>query len=345
MTPPPAPHRPRQSKDSGSTGLSTIVTSIIAAGVVLALAIAIGVPALFRYMKRREIDRRNQLSYEERSKMIINNLKAGVEFTVHDSNQTSGDSYTFRLQENDFVPVTDNAAWVRPFLYRIDRIVPDSKGRVSIDTGDDRRVSLAIDSLIIHNSEAPYSPITLRVADSPSMTAVLTYIDADVYNHCEKDSFNYHSYVGFVKGYLFESDPAGVSNKTMPGGTIDSDDDRAYYSYTLHADDFAPVAKGATGLKQFVCQVDNKVPDASGKVFVGTANARGWLNIDSLVHKASHRTFEPIPVKVNKSSNTLLLTELSVTTKNHKDKTKNEYKSYTATIHGYVFSKDPIISQ
>lgn len=343
-TPPPIPS-PRRGKDDRKDNLSTIVFSIIGVGIILALAIAIGVPAYFKHLKQQRIAKENEQYREEMSQMRISDLKEGREFYVRDAAQSAGDSYMFQLEEGDFAPVPQGATWMKPFIYRIDNMAPDSNGKVSVIACDRLRTLLPIDSLVFSSSDKPFAPITLHFADDPAKTVVLTYINADIYNHCEKDSISYHSYVAFVKGFLFDSGTAGENNKIMPGSGVERDHDNQLYTFTLHEDDFAPVIKGATGVKQFVCSVDNRVPDKAGKVFVGTANARAWLNIDSMVNKTTGKAFRPVTLKIKGSNDVVSLTEISVTTRLHSDKKNNEYKSYNATIHGYVFTTDSIISQ
>ena len=190
-TPPPIPS-PRRGKDDRKDNLSTIVFSIIGVGIILALAIAIGVPAYFKHLKQQRIAKENEQYREEMSQMRISDLKEGREFYVRDAAQSAGDSYMFQLEEGDFAPVPQGATWMKPFIYRIDNMAPDSNGNVSVIACDRLRTLLPIDSLVFSSSDKPFSPITLHFADDPAKTVVLTYINADIYNHCEKDSISYH---------------------------------------------------------------------------------------------------------------------------------------------------------
>ncbi|MDE6190987.1 MAG: hypothetical protein K2G47_05110 [Muribaculum sp.] len=345
MTPPPVPHRQKNNNDGGDGNLHKIVLIIIGIGIILAIAIVIGIPAFFKYMKQRDIDMKNAATYEAQTCQIVSNLKSGKEFRVHDREHSAGDSYMFQLPEGDFAPVPQGAQWIRPFICRIDNMVPDSAGRVSVIAGDGLRAPFAIDSLVFHNGEDYYTPVQIHFDGKPTMTGVLTYINADIYNHCVQDSINFSSYILFIKGFIFDSGSMGQNHINMPGKSEETDADEELHIFALNDDDFAPVVKGATGVKQFVCSVDNKMPDQAGRVFVGTANARAWLNIDSLVNKTADKNFEPVRLKVNGSNDVVTLTDLSITTRKHTGKKQNKQTSYNATIHGYVFTTDSITSQ
>lgn len=327
---------PSRSKDGDHrVSLTTIVCSIIGVGIVLAFVIVFGVTAFFKHLKQTRIDRENEISEERRSRYVTDKLNSGEEFSVHDINKADGDSYVFQIDSDGFAPIPANASRIKPFLCRIDNMVPDSTGCISIKSEEVLTARLPIDSLVLHNADNRFIPLTLHFEDDPGLSATLTYINADIYNHIAADTRKYHSYIVFVKGFIFESGCKTNNGAMFINPVIDNDGDDTISTFAL-PDDFAPVAKGATGVRQFVCQVDNIVPGKDGKVLVGTTNARAWLNIDSLIRK-SDSPFQPIFLKIKGSNDIVELTEVNVTTRNQR---KGGKKSYKAIINGYVYSKN-----
>lgn len=343
MTHPPYGKPTRPSGDGHRFSLKTIVLSIVGLGVVLAVLIITGIPAFSRYARQKHIDRENERYRVEASQQNISNLNTGNEFRPRNTDRIAGDSYAFQIPEGNFVYLPDNAKGIRQFLYRIDDIVPDSKGNVTIYPGDNITASLNIDSLVNISDDSEFSPVIMRVKGHPDLSAIATSINIDTYNRKDGD-IDYHSYIAFVKGYLLTS--GDFHNKEMPPSRIKSINSvhDSLYTFTLHADDFAPIAKDSKGVKEFVSHIDNIVPDKSGKVMIGSSNARAWLNIDSLIRNGSSDAFQPVFLKVKGNSNVVLLTELSINSLKHNNK-DGDYKSYNAMAKGYIFSKETITQE
>ncbi len=174
---------PSRSKDGDHrVSLTTIVCSIVGIGIVLAFVIVFGVTAFFKYLKQTRIDRENEISEERRSRYVTDKLNSGEEFSVHDINKTDGDSYVFQIDSDGFAPIPANASRIKPFLCRIDNMVPDSAGCISIKSEEGLTARLPIYSLVLHNADNRFIPLSLHFEDDPGLSATLTYINADIYH-------------------------------------------------------------------------------------------------------------------------------------------------------------------
>lgn len=110
------------------------------------------------------------------------------------------------------------------------------------------------------------------------------------------------------------------------------------YRWEVSPDKMIAVPHGVTGMKPFMCPVKNVIPDKKGLISVGTSEARGKLNIDSLVACGDSLAFKPILVKVpGQPDKKLLITAMTVTTRLHNDSVNAGVHSVSARIDGYIF--------
>lgn len=98
------------------------------------------------------------------------------------------------------------------------------------------------------------------------------------------------------------------------------------------------IPRGVTGMKPFMCSVKNVIPDKAGRISTGTSEARGKLNIDSLVAGGDSLVFNPVLVNVTgRPDKKLLITAMTVTTRQHNDSVNAGQHSVSARIDGYIF--------
>jgi len=111
------------------------------------------------------------------------------------------------------------------------------------------------------------------------------------------------------------------------------------YRFEVEPSEMIAIPFGVTGMKPFMCPIQNVVPDASGRISVGTAEARGKLNIDSLIRTSDSTAFAPVLLKVpGYPDKKLLLTGITATTRQLNDSiSSGDRYSVSARIDGYIF--------
>ena len=110
------------------------------------------------------------------------------------------------------------------------------------------------------------------------------------------------------------------------------------YRWEVSPHKMITIPRGVTGMKPFMCSVKNVIPDKAGRISTGTSEARGKLNIDSLVAGGDSLVFNPVLVNVTgRPDKKLLITAMTVTTRQHNDSVNAGQHSVSARIDGYIF--------
>lgn len=110
------------------------------------------------------------------------------------------------------------------------------------------------------------------------------------------------------------------------------------YRWEVSPHKMITIPRGVTGMKPFMCSVKNVIPDKAGRISTGTSEARGKLNIDSLVAGGDSLVFNPVLVNVTRRPDKkLLITAMTVTTRQHNDSVNAGQHSVSARIDGYIF--------
>lgn len=110
------------------------------------------------------------------------------------------------------------------------------------------------------------------------------------------------------------------------------------YRWEVSPHKMITIPRGVTGMKPFMCSVKNVIPDKAGRISTGTSEARGKLNIDSLVAGGDSLVFNPVLVNVTgRPDKKLLITAMTVTTRQHNDSVNAGHHSVSARIDGYIF--------